>query len=205
MSGEVGQSIVGEQAHQEHHNAHAEGSSTGGQSSIPAITVTEAVEEVIRGTEAEEEMPPPQLTETDESGDARESSEDQSVDQEIIDLADEGGDGVSSEGEKLQAVEEMEEGSEAEASESSTSHTERRIVRGNTARRSMRSAFRNRRVLRPTPIIWNEPGSTSPRGRAMLVRGQNDPQRGNFPRGLQRVRRMRGKPKGNFPPYQMRF
>lgn len=42
-------------------------------------------------------------------------------------------------------------------------------------------------------------------GRGMMMRGgPSDPQRGSF-RGPQRGRRMRGKPKGNFPPYQMRF
>ncbi|KAJ9578536.1 hypothetical protein L9F63_005265, partial [Diploptera punctata] len=195
MSGEVGQS--GEQSQQE---AQPEGST----SSIPAITVTEAPEEGVR---VEDDMPPPLLAETDESGEPRESTEDQAVEQEdMLELADEGGDGVSSEGEKPQAVEEMEEGREAEASESSSSQSERR-VRGGTARRSARSAFRNRgHMPMRTPIVWNEPGSTSPRGRAMLVRGgPSDAQRGSFPRGLQRGRRMRGKPKGNFPPYQMRF
>lgn len=43
-------------------------------------------------------------------------------------------------------------------------------------------------------------------GRGMMMRGgPSDPQRGSFQRGPQRGRRMRGKPKGNFPPYQMRF
>ena len=77
--------------------------------------------------------------------------------------------GVSSEGEKPQAVEEMEEGREAEASESSSSHLERR-VRGGTARRSARTAFRSRgHIPMRTPIVWNEPGSTSPRGRKLLL------------------------------------
>lgn len=39
----------------------------------------------------------------------------------------------------------------------------------------------------------------------MMRGGPSDPQRGNFQRGPPRARRMRGKPKGNFPPYQMRF
>jgi len=75
--------------------------------------------------------------------------------------------GVSSEGEKPQAVEEIEEGREAEATvEPAMSSTSVRRVHGGTARRSGRSAFRSRgRVaMRPTPIVWNEPGSTSSRG-----------------------------------------
>lgn len=76
--------------------------------------------------------------------------------------------GVSSEGEKPQAVEEIEEGREAEATvESAMSSTSApRRVHGGTARRSGRTAFRGRgRVaMRPTPIVWNEPGSTSSRG-----------------------------------------
>lgn len=76
--------------------------------------------------------------------------------------------GVSSEGEKPQAVEEIEEGREAEATvESAMSSTSApRRAYGGTARRSGRSAFRSRgRVaMRPTPIVWNEPGSTSSRG-----------------------------------------
>jgi hypothetical protein len=76
--------------------------------------------------------------------------------------------GVSSEGEKPQAVEEIEEGREAEATvESPMSSTSARRVLGGTARRSGRTAFRSRgRVaMRPTPIVWNEPGSTSSRGK----------------------------------------
>ena len=58
----------------------------------------------------------------------------------------------------------MEEGREAEATESTSSNSERR-VRGGTARRSARTAFRSRgHIPMRTPIIWNEPGSTSPRG-----------------------------------------
>jgi len=76
--------------------------------------------------------------------------------------------GVSSEGEKPQAVEEIEEGREAEATvESAMSSTSVRRVLGGTARRSGRSAFRSRGriAMRPTPIVWNEPGSTSSRGK----------------------------------------
>lgn len=77
--------------------------------------------------------------------------------------------GVSSEGEKPQAVEEIEEGREAEATVesamSSTSAPHRQL--GGTARRSGRTAFRShgRVAMRPTPIVWNEPGSTSSRGK----------------------------------------
>lgn len=62
----------------------------------------------------------------------------------------------------------IEEGREAEATvEPAMSSTSVRRVLGNTARRSGRSAFRSRgRVaMRPTPIVWNEPGSTSSRGK----------------------------------------
>lgn len=202
---DVGHREGSEQASTEHQ---AESSVTGGSSNIPSITVTRAAEEAATVAEIEE-MPPPQLA--DESCESRELSQDrQSVEQEdILDLADEGGDGVSSEGEKPQAVEEIEEGREAEATVvSPMSSTSARRVLGGTARRSGRTAFRSRGrvVMRPTPIIWNEPGSTSSRGHSMMMRGGPiDPQRGNFPRGPQRGRRMRGKPKGNFLPYQMRF
>jgi hypothetical protein len=76
--------------------------------------------------------------------------------------------GVSSEGEKSRAVEDIEEGREAEATvEPAMSSTSTRRVHGGTARRSGRTMFRNRGriVMRPTPIVWNEPGSTSPRGK----------------------------------------
>jgi hypothetical protein len=76
--------------------------------------------------------------------------------------------GVSSEGEKPQAVEDIEEGCEAEATvEPAMSSTSTRRVHWGTARRSGRGMFRNRgRVaMRPTPIVWNEPGSTSHRGK----------------------------------------
>lgn len=75
---------------------------------------------------------------------------------------------MSSEGEKSQTVEEIEEGREAEATvEPALSSTSARRVHGGTARRSGRTAFRSRGrvVMRPTPIVWNEPGSTSPRGK----------------------------------------
>jgi hypothetical protein len=74
---------------------------------------------------------------------------------------------VSSEGEKPQAVEELEEGREAEATvQPAMSSTSTRRMHGGTARRSGRGPFRSRgRVMRPTPIIWNEPGSTSHRGK----------------------------------------
>jgi hypothetical protein len=77
---------------------------------------------------------------------------------------------VSSEGEKPQTVEEIEEGREAEATvEPAMSSTSSRQVHGGTARRSGRTAFRSRgRVaMRPTPIVWNEPGSSSLRGKVL--------------------------------------
>jgi hypothetical protein len=80
--------------------------------------------------------------------------------------------GVSSEGEKPQAVEELEEGREAEATvQPAMSSTSTRRMHGGTARRSGRSAFRSRgRVpMRPTPIVWNEPGSTSHRGKCIEI------------------------------------
>jgi hypothetical protein len=76
--------------------------------------------------------------------------------------------GVSSEGEKPQAVEELEEGREAEATvQPAMSSTSTRRMHGGTARRSGRNTFRSRGriAMRPTPIIWNEPGSTSHRGK----------------------------------------
>ncbi|XP_023716827.1 nucleoprotein TPR isoform X2 [Cryptotermes secundus] len=206
MSSEVGQSVGGSDSSEQTPPEHQV---EGGPNSIPSITVTHVTEEAAATTETEEEMPPPQLA--DESGEPRELSEDHAAGQEdVLDLADDGGDGVSSEGEKSQAVEDIEEGREAEATvEPAMSSTSPRRVHGGTARRSGRGAFRNRSriVMRPTPIIWNEPGSTSSRGCGMMMMrgGPGDPQRGNFQRGPQRGRRMRGKPKGNFPPYQMRF
>lgn len=96
--------------------------------------------------------------------------------------------GVSSEGSKppqpsqsQQALDlEMEEGREAEASEPAASSPQgsphgspqgspspHGSTRGSgTARRSQRGpafARRGRGNQRPTPIVWNEPGSTSPR------------------------------------------
>lgn len=69
---------------------------------------------------------------------------------------EEDSDGVTSEGEKLPSVgaELMEEGREAEASEP--------IARiGGTARRSGRPSYPRRGPSRrPTPIVWNEPGSS---------------------------------------------
>nr|CAD7431551.1 unnamed protein product [Timema monikensis] len=141
----------------------------------------------------------------------QEGSVEQSLDQEEgLDLAEEG-DGVSSEGEKLSTMEEVEEGREAEASEVPSLSNR---TRSGTARRSGRVAFRSRSrtVVRPTPIVWNEPGSTSSRGREQAARALAAPgaptpvERGApFPRAT-RGRRTRGKPKAGFaPPYHMRF
>jgi hypothetical protein len=68
MPGEVGQSVGGsdgEQVLPEHQEVQAEaGISTGGPSSIPAITVTHTAEKGGTATETEQEMPPPQVAGT---------------------------------------------------------------------------------------------------------------------------------------------
>lgn len=65
MAGEVGQSVGGsdgEQVLPEHQEVQAEtGISTGGPSSIPAITVTHTAEKGTSVTEKGQEMPPPQV------------------------------------------------------------------------------------------------------------------------------------------------
>ncbi|XP_074025813.1 nuclear basket protein megator isoform X2 [Leptinotarsa decemlineata] len=68
----------------------------------------------------------------------------------------EGDDGVSSEGEKpLQTEEGEEEGREAEASPSTNS---RRMMKGNSARRSVRTSIPRSNMQRsgPTPIVWGD-------------------------------------------------
>lgn len=82
---------------------------------------------------------------------------------EIINL-DEDNDGVTSEGEKpLSGLGEIEEGREAEPSEPFESGILRRPHgrAGGTARRSSKSGFLRRSQPRRTPIVWNEPGSSS--------------------------------------------
>ncbi|KAK7873764.1 hypothetical protein R5R35_005762 [Gryllus longicercus] len=211
MSSEVGQSEGGSEEVLQPSEVLPEAS--GSQTTVPSITVTEASEDDTG--DAGEEMPPPEISEYDESTEQRDTSTEQEQ-EENLELADEGGDGVSSEGEKSQPLEDVEEGREAEATEAGDAQdSPRRVTRAaNIARRSARAPYRNQRgrgSMRPTPIVWNEPGSSMgsqlPRGRAIMMRGSpNDPMRGNFTRGNPRNRRPRGKPKGNFnPPYQMRF
>lgn len=83
---------------------------------------------------------------------------------EVINLEEEN-DGVTSEGEKpLSALGEIEEGREAEASEpfDSTNIKKQPSRMGGSIRRSMRVVFpRRSQTRRPTPIVWNEPGSSS--------------------------------------------
>ncbi|XP_044737126.1 nucleoprotein TPR isoform X2 [Chrysoperla carnea] len=122
----------------------------------------------------EEQMAPPQ----DVAGPSGEVTNTLNVDAE----ADEGTDGVSSEGEKPIPVEdaEMEEGREAEASQSPSSNT--RGQRVNNVRSSYRNTRSRGTPSRPIPIIWNDQ-----QNRASGSRGQGGFQRAQ--RGRRNVRR----------------
>ncbi|GLV34014.1 Megator [Carabus blaptoides fortunei] len=151
---------------------------------VPAITVTAATEEAETSNQETDssaaggEGLPEGVAGTSSMGGTTEGSsshraasasgnaDGQDESEDLLE-GEEGTDGVSSEGEKPQAVEEteIEEGREAEASESPSSNTRSRSHgRGvATARRSSRIAFRSHTSHRPTPIVWN-PGEGSPRG-----------------------------------------
>ncbi|GLH16542.1 Uncharacterized protein GBIM_20794 [Gryllus bimaculatus] len=159
MSSEVGQSEGGSEEVLQPSEVLPEAS--GSQTTVPSITVTEASEDDTG--DAGEEMPPPEIK-YDESTEQRDTSTEQEQ-EENLELADEGGDGVSSEGEKSQPLEDVEEGREAEATEAGEAQdSPRRVTRAaNIARRSARAPYRNQRgrgSMRPTPIVWNEPGSS---------------------------------------------
>lgn len=127
---------------------------------IPDITVT-VVED-----DGNLEMPPPELSESagEDEEESNEKGDTSGDEPEIINLDDDN-DGVTSEGEKPpSSVGEFEEGREAEASEPFDPANVRRPLGrvGGTARRSGRTGFTRRGPpRRPTPIVWNEPGSSS--------------------------------------------
>lgn len=108
----------------------------------------------------------PKITESNgEDEEEPVEKEDTSGDEpEVINLEEEN-DGVTSEGEKpLSSLGEIEEGREAEASEPFDSvNTKKPTARiGGSARRSTRALNPRRgQGRRPTPIAWNEPGSSS--------------------------------------------
>ncbi|KAK3915190.1 Nucleoprotein TPR [Frankliniella fusca] len=219
-------------------NVEASGS-LAGPSSVPSISVSLAEHQQVESdAPSQQEMLDLEL-ETDQreaEGDGGELIGGQADEPEevmVLDLEEESADGVSSEGSKppqpsqsQQALDlEMEEGREAEASEPAASspqgspHGSQGSPHGRgsgTARRSQGrpgNYRRGRGNQRPTPIVWNEPGSTSPRsmgdgpprgrGMPMMPMGRGLPidPRGFPPRG-QRARRMRkgyGNPFGGMP------
>ncbi|XP_054265547.1 nucleoprotein TPR-like isoform X3 [Macrosteles quadrilineatus] len=157
VGGEVGQSSSTEDHTEANNNLH-----------IPTITVT---------TAPQHSHPTPGPAEMEDvSAEGRNADEQDNEGVEGLDEPEmdpeEGGDGVSSEGEKSSAaamVEEAEEGREAEASEASATV----VARGPTARRSMRPGT----VRGRTPIVWNnDDPPTSDRGVSpMFLRGRNIP------------------------------
>ncbi|XP_075224314.1 nuclear basket protein megator isoform X2 [Lycorma delicatula] len=165
---------------------------------IPNITVT-----------VSHDMPPPSDAdvELEEQVEGRltEGSVETMDEPELVnlELPEEGGDGVSSEGEKQQVVvEDIEEGREAEASEAGPSRSTSSVVnRGSgTARRSNRQVVsRSRAKPPPQRITWDEDNSASQRGTSQFRVRAPTPTRGisaDASRGGSmfrgRARRMRG-------------